>query len=421
MASTAKSVIAYASGIFLILLGIVGLLLSWLGGAILVLTGLFAFPAVRQRLAEDRKISLSTNVVFWLVIAGLLAGTIVIGIQAPTGGSVDDGADDPAGAQAAGGQPTTPSATEPTATRTVTSAPTPTTTSTPTSTTTPTPSATPSLEDGVTVTVIEVIDGDTMEVRFPDGRTETIRLLGVDTPEVHVATDPAEWEGVASTQDGRDWLRDWGHKSSEFARAEIGNAKVTIQTDPQTDHRGGYGRLLVYVFHDGDLFNRELLVQGYARLYDTRFSKRSTFASAETTARSNDIGVWGYEPPSTSTPDDGDGSATPSALAVTEIHEDAEGNDHENLNDEYIVFTNTGDGTLDISGWTISDEADHMYTVPSGVTLEPGETVTLYTGSGTDSDTELYWGSGSAIWNNGGDTIIVTTDTGETVLERSYS
>lgn len=49
-----------------------------------------------------------------------------------------------------------------------------------------------------------------------------------------------------------------------------------------------------------------------------------------------------------------------------------------------------------------------------------GVKVTLYTWSGSNTDSELYWGSESAIWNNGGDTIIVTDGDGTVVLERSY-
>ncbi|ELZ40408.1 beta-lactamase [Halorubrum tebenquichense DSM 14210] len=46
--------------------------------------------------------------------------------------------------------------------------------------------------------------------------------------------------------------------------------------------------------------------------------------------------------------------------------------------------------------------------------------MTLRTGSGTDTDTELYWGSGSPIWNNAGDTVILSNADGEHVLEVSY-
>jgi competence protein ComEC len=47
--------------------------------------------------------------------------------------------------------------------------------------------------------------------------------------------------------------------------------------------------------------------------------------------------------------------------------------------------------------------------------------VTLHTGSGTSTTTELYWGSGSPIWNNDGDTVIVSNANGERVLEETYS
>ncbi len=128
----------------------------------------------------------------------------------------------------------------------------------------------------------------------------------------------------------------------------------------------------------------------------------------------------GGEPAETDSGSDTTTDSTTSGLAVAEINADAEGRDGENLNDEYVVFENSGTETLDLSGWTVADDADHTYTIPDGVMLAPGATVTLYTGSGTATDSELYWGSGSPIWNNDGDTVIVTTNEGDRVLEESY-
>jgi len=113
-----------------------------------------------------------------------------------------------------------------------------------------------------------------------------------------------------------------------------------------------------------------------------------------------------------------DGDAT--ALEIAEIRADARGNDNENLNDEYVVFRNGGDRPLDLSGWTVSDEADHTYAFPEGTQLGPGETLTLHTGSGTDGDGHYYWGAGRAVWNNGGDTVFVRTAEGELVTEETY-
>ncbi|GAB7011264.1 lamin tail domain-containing protein [Halorubrum trueperi] len=116
-----------------------------------------------------------------------------------------------------------------------------------------------------------------------------------------------------------------------------------------------------------------------------------------------------------------DETTAEAGLTVAEIHADAAGDDRDNLNDEYVVFENTGNETLDLSGWTIEDEAGQRYTVPEGFELATGETVTLHTGSGTSTTTELYWGSGSPIWNNDGDTVIVSNANGERVLEEIYS
>ncbi|WP_255494161.1 lamin tail domain-containing protein [Halarchaeum sp. CBA1220] len=115
-----------------------------------------------------------------------------------------------------------------------------------------------------------------------------------------------------------------------------------------------------------------------------------------------------------------DGGTDPSALIAAQIHADAEGDESSNLNDEYVVFENTGETALDMGGWTVQDESGKTYTVPDEFVLDAGAQVTLHTGSGSDTDRDLYWGYGSAVWNNGGDTVIVTTDTGEVVIEETY-
>jgi len=70
----------------------------------------------------------------------------------------------------------------------------------------------------------------------------------------------------------------------------------------------------------------------------------------------------------------------------------------------------------------VSDVTSKEYQFPDGFTLQPGAQVTLYSGTGTDTGTELYWGrTGSAIWNNGGDTVTVVTASGTTVIDETYT
>jgi len=274
-----------------------------------------------------------------------------------------------------------------------------------------------------TVEVVEVVDGDTLKVEFPDGRVENVRLLGVDTPEVHTGVSPDEFDGVPETEDGRTWLRDWGHRASEWMRQRVADAEVRIETDPETDRRGSYGRLLVYVYVDGENVNEELLSQGYARMYDSEFTKRDRFAELEATARSQDAGLWGYTDGAGGaggvSPDDG-GAVGDSGLAVATVHEDADGPDGDNLNDEYVVFENRGNRTIDLSGYTVRDDANHALAVPDGVTLRPGEQLTVFTGTGENTDDSLYWGESAPVWNNDGDVVYVETPNGTTVVEYAY-
>jgi rubrerythrin len=92
-----------------------------------------------------------------------------------------------------------------------------------------------------------------------------------------------------------------------------------------------------------------------------------------------------------------------------------------NPNEEYVEYVNTGDGPLDLTGWTVSNDAGTTYEFPDGFTLAPGETVRLYTGRGTDSSGELYWGNPEEVWDDQIDTMIVRDASDEVVLRRSYS
>jgi len=285
------------------------------------------------------------------------------------------------------------------------------------------PSATPK-PDGVEVEVIDVVDGDTIDVRYPNGSEDTVRLLGVDTPEVHAENDPTEFPGVPDTEAGRACLREWGERASEHAKQELAGETVTLSFDENEPRRGYYGRLLAYVHVDGDSFNYGLVTEGLARRYDdSSFQYRERYGRAEEAARAGGVGLWGAcanENPRTpeETPIAVADGGTP--LQIAEIHADAEGDDRENLNDEYVTFENPSDEALDLSGWTVRDEADHVYTFPEGTELGANEQLTRRTGSGEDGDGERYWGEGAPVWNNGGDSVIVRTANGETVIDHSY-
>ncbi len=99
------------------------------------------------------------------------------------------------------------------------------------------------------------------------------------------------------------------------------------------------------------------------------------------------------DPITTPTPTPTDTTAPAFTLAVTGL----------DLQNEWVSVRNTGSAPVQLAGCTVSDAANHVYTFPSFV-LAAGATVTVHTGPGTNSATDLYWGLGSSVWNNTGDT-----------------
>jgi micrococcal nuclease len=144
----------------------------------------------------------------------------------------------------------------------------------------------------VGATVTHVVDGDTVVVRLPDGSEETVRLVGVDTPEVRAENQPGEYEGVPDSTDGVACLRRAGQTGTEFVSSRIDGTAVTLAFDPGTDRRGGYGRLLAYVYVDGRNLNHELVAAGHARVYETDFAFRGAFSESESGARAAGRGLW---------------------------------------------------------------------------------------------------------------------------------
>ncbi|WP_318566656.1 lamin tail domain-containing protein [Salinigranum marinum] len=117
---------------------------------------------------------------------------------------------------------------------------------------------------------------------------------------------------------------------------------------------------------------------------------------------------------------DGQVDTGETAVELTEIHADAAGDDRTNLADEYVVLTNRGDSPVELSGWVLTDESGARYRFPDGVVLAPGDSITVRTGSGTDTETDRYWDAGRPVWNNDGDTVTLLRADGGVVTEVSY-
>lgn len=72
-----------------------------------------------------------------------------------------------------------------------------------------------------------------------------------------------------------------------------------------------------------------------------------------------------------------------------------------------------------IAGWTLSDTSQStLYTFPA-VYLEPGETITLFSGAGTLNKTALFMGKNEPVWSNEGDLAIIKDGRGKIIDQRS--
>lgn len=129
--------------------------------------------------------------------------------------------------------------------------------------------------------ITEVYDGDTIAVAM-DGRTEKVRMIGVDTPETHKPNSPIECGGP---------------EASSFAHKQLDGKAVRLEADPTNQNRDRYDRLLRYVYlPDGTLFNKLLITEGFGTPYTSfPFQKKQEFINAGLQAKLDNKGVWaGY-------------------------------------------------------------------------------------------------------------------------------
>jgi micrococcal nuclease len=125
--------------------------------------------------------------------------------------------------------------------------------------------------------VVQVLDGDTIVVRG-GGAPETIRLLGVDTPETHHPTKPVQC---------------YGPEASAYTARRLFGQLVRLEDD--VERHDVYGRRLAYVYLHGRNFEQELLRKGYARLLviEPNHAHARAMLDDELDARARRVGLWG--------------------------------------------------------------------------------------------------------------------------------
>ena len=128
--------------------------------------------------------------------------------------------------------------------------------------------------------VERVVDGDTIDVTVA-GRSETVRLIGIDAPESVAPTRPVQCFGPEA--------------SLRLEAILPAGTEITLLRD--TEARDAYSRLLGYVVRsdDGLFVNLELVAGGYAATlnYPPNDHYADVLAQAEADAVAARRGLWG--------------------------------------------------------------------------------------------------------------------------------
>ncbi len=129
-----------------------------------------------------------------------------------------------------------------------------------------------------TYQVVAVVDGDTIKVDY-HGKTTSVRLIGVNTPE---------------TVDPRKDVECFGEEASQFLRSLLEGKAVRLEPDISQSDRDKYDRLLRYIYLDGEDVSLTIIQNGYGYeyTYNVPYQKQARYRAAQTEAENGKRGLW---------------------------------------------------------------------------------------------------------------------------------
>ncbi|OGN82242.1 MAG: hypothetical protein A2X24_11680 [Chloroflexi bacterium GWB2_54_36] len=206
-------------------------------------------------------------------------------------------------------------------------------------------------------TVVQIVDGDTIQVRLEDGNTYRVRYIGVDAPESE---------------------RPYYTESKKANSDLVLNKEIILVKDvSETDQ---FDRLLRYVIVKNIFVNLELVKMGFAvaETYPPDVACADTFSAIQNVTRGSQIGIW----IATQTPE-------PSFAQVVIISV--------NKSAEYVDIKNVGNIDVNLGDWKLVSEKGNQSCSLSG-TINVGVTLRIW--AGTAQGAGYGCGFGTSIWNN---------------------
>ncbi|MDP2925513.1 MAG: thermonuclease family protein [Nanoarchaeota archaeon] len=204
-----------------------------------------------------------------------------------------------------------------------------------------------------------VVDGDTIKVNINETE-ETIRLLGINTPE----------KGKAFSNEAKNFLK------------QFENENIKLLRDKEDIDR--YKRKLRYVLYNDRLLNVEILENGYATSFmldELKFKDK--FVSAEKYAKDNEKTLWKKSK-----------DVCSDCIELIEL----------NPEEDYFIIENSCNHDCSLINWSVKDDANHFFNIES---LKAKHSKTY------KSDKE--------VWNDDKDRFFLRDNKGELVVFYEYS
>lgn len=133
----------------------------------------------------------------------------------------------------------------------------------------------------IPVELVKTIDGDTIRVMY-EGKERKLRYLLIDTPELN------------HKQQGKQPFSEEATKRNDEL-LKSGNIEIEFDIGEREDK---YGRLLAYVYVDGESVQQQLVEEGLARvayIYPPNTKHLDPFKDAEGKAQQAGTGIWSIE------------------------------------------------------------------------------------------------------------------------------